>query len=126
MNDNKLLAKLKIGGWTDERISAKMGIPKEEVQKRWLAIKSIADSRSTAGMAELVGRFTSLCHQYELLGEGLKNFSLLLSSQVEYTEMKSAMPSLKEEDAIWILQNYLVFRHPFLSLPPPPPLPESN
>jgi hypothetical protein len=121
MNNETMLIKYKSVGWTDKQIAARMGIPAQEVTQRWEHLQSVASSQEFKGKLLATERFTDLCRNYELVGEGLKNISELLCSAVEPMEIKRAIPSLTDEQILSIIQHYIVLRPPI-----PPPLPTSN
>lgn len=120
MDDLHYLIKLKQIGLADQVIAEKMGKSESAVAAMWeefLATQSMYGN----GYPILVERFTTLCLQYELVGESLKHIAGILSNRVTIQEMKREVEGKDKEAAIAALANaFIILKRAEPSTSPPP------
>jgi hypothetical protein len=103
------LIRCKSAGIPNDQIAGRLGISIEEVEKQWK--QAVQTSlRSSNGFQDFVNQFTTLAHQYQLVGESLKVFANCLSNTPSIEEIRNVLTDDKEESALAILSSFLVFR----------------
>jgi hypothetical protein len=101
MSIDDIINKYKRAGISDEVIAEKLGVPVEEVRKRWADIlrqKITGD----AGYGDLVAFFNLLASQYQSLGRSLQILGHILGAVMTPSEMRE----LIDKDPEVTLQNF--------------------
>lgn len=119
ITDDSYLLKLKQMKWDDARIGARMGIPPEEVKRRWDNLVKVTNEPGFSGIQELRQVGMVMVTQYQLMGQTLGIFTAALNDTFEPSELRGIIESCpKDTDlATWLVRNALILK-PF-SLPSP-------
>lgn len=119
ITDDSYLLRLKRKGKSNEFISAKMGIPLEEVDERWRAIVKMQVLKEENGLSELRTVCAVLQNQFQLLGQSLGIFTNALHDTYEPSELRKIIEACpKGTDLGTYLMKHTIILKPFF-LPSP-------
>jgi len=125
IDTDKLLVKYKTAGQPDHIIAAKLGIPVDEVKKRWAELETLAKEMD-CGYIALSTQYNILCQQYQLLGESLKIIANALGNRMTIAEVNQILCSAGPgEAATKVISSAIVLR-PFKGIDPIESLKEST
>ena len=86
------IAAAKQAGLSDSTIAGKLGISVEDLQAVWNDIFQSASACIESGYAGLVDQFTTLAHQYQLVGESLKAVATAVGELATVEEIAMLVP----------------------------------
>jgi len=125
LTDDALIVKYKSMGMTNARISCKMGIPTEEVERRWRRIVTTVQSHQRSGTTALVDQMRTTVLQYQLVGESLKVLTDAFANAITPSELR-ALISDDPEQTVQNLFNNCILLRPFIPSNPADALLESQ
>lgn len=116
ITDETYLLKLKMAGISSASIAQRLGITKEEVERRWQLLQKKMEAMQKSGHQGLINQFTLLCGQYQLMGESLKIIAGALGNEVSTEELKAAIVP-DAEKTLENLRSFIILR-PFVPISP--------
>jgi len=115
MNENdKYILGAARAGRDMKLIAAKLGMTRNECEQRLRDVTATLNAREKNGSDDLINAFNNTCHQYQMVGEGLKHLGANLSDPVTVTELAALIGSdgavTNEAIAERILSSFIVTR----------------
>lgn len=107
-SNDEYIAKMVQAGIPAKRIADKLGMTEDDVVQRWKYLQQWATSIHENGMVKLVGAFTVLCNQFELLGGSIKLFSMTLNKALTPKQIDELLKLDKEQLADALKNQYIV------------------
>lgn len=111
-NDKYIIGSI-TAGRPVELIAEKLGMTVAEIEERVATVQAEAKAHEANGMFHLINAFTNTCHQYEMVGEGLKHLSTNLSNPVTIADLVMVINGgcvTGEAIAQRILERYIVLQ----------------
>lgn len=119
-NETKYLFKLKSAGWTDAKIARKLGWTEAQVQQHLLSAVADFQQEMENGYASLKELFTTLCCQYQLVGESLKVLAGAIGDALSAEEIEALWEADPKKMAAKLRTHCIPLR-PFAPPDPEPP-----
>lgn len=109
-NDEYLWA-WKNSGMSDLMIAARLNIKQEDVERRYQELKAAMKTaeENKNGEQHLVGAFSTMCLQYQLLGESLKQISANLNP-AKPDEIRDVMGDMEEDPVANLMREFIILR----------------
>lgn len=117
LSDESLLIKYKTSGMPDDMIAARMGITVAQVNKRWESVLARGKDMVANGYAELCEAFTTLAHQYQLVGHSLEAISTALSNIMPPEELRQLIDK-DPERTLRNLSTFCIILRPYVPVNP--------
>jgi hypothetical protein len=117
VTEDGYLAQLKSLGKDDDFIAAKLGLPIQEVRKRWRALVE-AKTDHNAGTYEILEVFRALRQQHLVMGQVIDLLANATGNVYEVSELRKLIDSCpkKKDLAAWLTKHATVLK-PF-QIPP--------
>jgi hypothetical protein len=118
LTNDSILIRLVLAKRPLKEIAAKLSISEAEVERRWHALQQeIAGEMATNGHGDIIVQWTTLCMQYQLLGESLKALGSGLCNLAHVSDLMEQVPGLRDVQAIELVRKFIILR-PYVAVDP--------
>jgi len=108
---DKFLLKWSRAKMPHARIAAKLGLEPGSIQEAIDRLESAQEAQHEVGSDQLAEHFQLTCHQYQLLGEGLRHIGANLNQPVSPAEIQEVIDKTDPgELAVALLKRFMMFQ----------------